>query len=699
MSVRSIKYCALAFISCVLASHAATVSFQDRNYEVSIIPLANNVPAAAGCDLIFVILPTNQKLLCIPSNANERACFDPNVQRFYRLDRSNGLINAFTALNGALINTDGTFFQTRTETPPLNGGTTSSLESYSIPLGINPNITADIAILDDATIAYRSSETKIYEISRDPSSFVKKTTDITDPPLVAPGNVAVDFDIENGTVLMVEPAVNDASNAPLPDRISSYFRDGTKFSEIILDNNPAIPGYLGNASGIAFDVDNGDIYVLDGNHLILFKVLRPSLTAVTPNKGPAAGNITVTVKGQNIPPDAIVFFDNIQATNILVNSSASLTCTVPPHALGSVDVTMTGTGIVVGQPVTLSNAFTYANSPPVAVLQASPNQGPQPLAVSFNTAGSADFDGTLVQRILDFGDGITYTFPADLSVTTATHTYTINGTYTATLTVTDDGGATGKDNQVIVVGTGGVDIVGVLVLRKLSMKIQPPPVLEVPGRIVSTGTTVTGDGTTFLTSFSVGELIVADVPVIQGNPAAGTQRQYQYITAIDSDTSLTIAHNFQPDITSKIPFGRTVRGLNGDQIKITGEIVLPLGITPDTLAGGILTIVINGDQVTPDDLTLGPKAVVKFPQEKFSMRAIKTRGFAPGTYTFTYSRVATNIPNVLPQIVNGRAQIPIVVSLFTPLGRSLSFVKTGANQAVVQVKSGKRSSSISLVRR
>lgn len=614
---RALLLLAALFLS--LGAHAATIQFQQRNYDVSSIPLGNTVPASAGCDLIFVILPSNQKYLCIPTDANERSCFDPNVQRFYRLDRTNSIINGFSAINSTLINLDGTFFQSRTETPALNGNIQSSLESYTIPLDINATFTADIAVLDDATLAYRTSETKIYEISRDATSFTKKTTAITNPPLVAPGNVSVDFDVENGTILMVEPAVNNTSNQPIPDRISSYFRDGTKFDEIILDNNTSIPGYLGNASGIVYDVDNGDIYVLDGNHLLYFKVLRPTLTSVTPNHGPASGNISVQVNGANFPPDAIVFFGGIQASNIVVSSTSIITCTVPAHALGAVDVTVTGTGIVNGQPLTLTNGFSYANVAPIARLSASPNQGNEPLTVMFDITGSQDPDGTLTQRIIDFGDGTNFTFSADLSVVTTTHIYSGNGTYTATLTVTDNSNATAKDSQIIIVGTGGVDITDVLILRTLAMKIAP----------------------------------AAKVP-----PA--------------------------------------------DRIKMTGLVVLPTAVTPSNLAGGNVLISVNAVNVsseTPTALTFNAKGIAAAANEKFTLKLVKTPSAPAGTYSFTYMRTRTSMCAVSAGMTAGRAQIPIVVRISTPLGRALSYVKTGANQAVVQVKSAGSGSTLSLVRK
>lgn len=82
---------------------------------------------------------------------------------------------------------------------------------------------------------------------------------------------------------------------------------------------------------------------------------------------------------------------------------------------------------------------------PTATMTATPSSGIAPLTVAFDSAGSNDVDGTIVDYAWDFGDGGTATGP------TATHTYATPGTYTATLTVTDDDGRTGTDQATITV--------------------------------------------------------------------------------------------------------------------------------------------------------------------------------------------------------------------------------------------------------
>nr|QNO47026.1 hypothetical protein LBHKAHFG_00007 [Methanosarcinales archaeon ANME-2c ERB4] len=85
-----------------------------------------------------------------------------------------------------------------------------------------------------------------------------------------------------------------------------------------------------------------------------------------------------------------------------------------------------------------------ANQPPVAGASASHESGTAPFDVAFTGTGS-DSDGTITSYEWTFGDD------ANSTSQNTTHIYNSSGTYTATLTVTDDDGATGSDSVVITV--------------------------------------------------------------------------------------------------------------------------------------------------------------------------------------------------------------------------------------------------------
>jgi OOP family OmpA-OmpF porin len=120
------------------------------------------------------------------------------------------------------------------------------------------------------------------------------------------------------------------------------------------------------------------------------------------------------------------------------------------------------------------------NQPPTAQMSAEPRSGNPPLQVAFRGTGR-DGDGTITAYRWDFGDGSTS------SDQHATHVYSAPGTYTATLQVTDDDGATGSTSgQIQVSAARAAEPARRIVLRGInfafdSAKIEPEfePVLDV----------------------------------------------------------------------------------------------------------------------------------------------------------------------------------------------------------------------------
>jgi hypothetical protein len=86
-----------------------------------------------------------------------------------------------------------------------------------------------------------------------------------------------------------------------------------------------------------------------------------------------------------------------------------------------------------------------SNRPPTAVMSATPSTGAAPLTATFDGRGSTDPDGTVTSWAWSFGDG------AVGSGALTTHVYSTPGTYTASLTVTDNGGASSRTTGSIVV--------------------------------------------------------------------------------------------------------------------------------------------------------------------------------------------------------------------------------------------------------
>lgn len=86
---------------------------------------------------------------------------------------------------------------------------------------------------------------------------------------------------------------------------------------------------------------------------------------------------------------------------------------------------------------------------PEASFTASPSSGGTPLTAAFNAAASTDPNGTIMTYLWSYGDGSTG------SGVSVLHTYAAEGTYMATLTVTDDEGFSDTTSMLIVVIDGG----------------------------------------------------------------------------------------------------------------------------------------------------------------------------------------------------------------------------------------------------
>lgn len=95
------------------------------------------------------------------------------------------------------------------------------------------------------------------------------------------------------------------------------------------------------------------------------------------------------------------------------------------------------------------SALVVVSAPPpnmAPVANAGPDQTSLSLnPVGFSSAGSSDPDGSIVSFAWNFGDGAT------ASGATASHSFAAPGIYTVTLTVTDNGGLTGRDTTVVTV--------------------------------------------------------------------------------------------------------------------------------------------------------------------------------------------------------------------------------------------------------
>lgn len=88
----------------------------------------------------------------------------------------------------------------------------------------------------------------------------------------------------------------------------------------------------------------------------------PVVFSINPSTGPASGGTTVHIIGTNFAPGASVAIGGLPATDVVVESSASIAAKTPARAAGAADVAVN----VGGRIGTLAGAFTYQpGDPPV----------------------------------------------------------------------------------------------------------------------------------------------------------------------------------------------------------------------------------------------------------------------------------------------------------------------------------------------
>jgi PKD repeat protein len=670
----------LSVLFCAPQSHGATVSFQGQTYTVTTVALGGSVPVAGTSDLILVS-QNNTKLLMLPTDGTLRGDFDPGttaapVQRFYVLNRTSGQIEAFASLDGTLINLDGTFFSTTTQSPAIGS---TPLETISRPLIIpSTAVGTDVAIVDSQTLAYRTdglaaADSALFLITRVVGSTAQQQFTLplrNADPINGNVSVFVAFDALNGSYLLSQLSLDPSLNADTSHRLTSFKSDGTTttISTLVLDNNSAFPNFSGAPVGISVDRSNGTIYLLDATNRQFYVIapLLPSLTSISPSSGSKAGGTTVTISGVNLPLDSAVAFGGVAATNVSVSAAANaITATTPAHAPGAVDVTVTGTGI--SGTLTLAGAFTYVDQPPVANLAATPTTTlASQLTVTFTTAGSMDPDGTLTSRELDFGDGVSFTFPPDLKVVTTIHTYTDPGTYTATLTVRDDQNLADSTSVTIIIGSAG------LTLRSLSFSVSA----DSPAKGVRTKDSLQMKG---------------EIVMPQGTDLDGAQLVVGFVN---------------PDADMRKPLLTDPPAQNALQ-KAALQQLSPDPGAPAQFIGGEYTGEMKGNKFQSGTM-------------KFQIKPLIKPGFPPDTQSFSFSIENAPPPpdpalqTTLREALKGAgvtlltadeikagstqpsvARVLMVMRIETAAGQALQYTKL----AVIDVRASKKNTAISLKRR
>ncbi|NXY93062.1 IPT/TIG domain-containing protein [Streptomyces sp. BR123] len=120
--------------------------------------------------------------------------------------------------------------------------------------------------------------------------------------------------------------------------------------------------------------------------------MPPTINTINPSQGPTTGGTTVTLAGTGMTGSTAVRFGSTNATSFTVNSATQITAVSPPHAAGTVAVTVV-------HPTGTSNSvtFVYAAAQVPVVTDIAPNNGPTSGGTSVTLTGTGFTGATAVR--------------------------------------------------------------------------------------------------------------------------------------------------------------------------------------------------------------------------------------------------------------------------------------------------------------
>lgn len=210
-------------------------------------------------------------------------------------------------------------------------------------------------------------------------------------------------------------------------------------------------------------------------------------------------------------------------------------------------------------------------TPPTAVISSSSATGEAPLSVTFDASGSTASNATLVSYNWDFGDGSQGTGK------TATHTFTIAGTYNAQIRVTDSSGLTDTESTPVIVTAATI------INQKPSASFTATPTQGSSPLTVSfdASASTDTDGTIASFSWNFGD----------GSTGSGKTVQHTYTTAatysailqVTDDKGATstpvsktiVAEEAKPDITLNYEIGELALTNEWVRIKLENTFINP----------------------------------------------------------------------------------------------------------------------------
>jgi YVTN family beta-propeller protein len=409
------------------ASLAALVSLALAGAAVAASPRDVFVPTAGGNHVAyFPVGATSSNSLSVAgahriaiTPDGSKAYVATNTSTVSIIDTATPSVNASsatlpTAGTNIAISPDGT-------TAYVGNGTGASNNVYVIRLSDNHVTTIDNVDEPDL-VALSPDGSKLYVVSfiaaTGPTNSVLRIRNTSDGSMVGNPVVLGDFTtFPNG--IAVAPDGNELYTANTNGTVSAV--------DLTTTPDPTVNTITGfsDASALAITPDGSEVYVTNGSAANVSVIDTATDTVETGTGLPISVGLS----------PAGVFFTPDGDTAYVANSNAA----------GPGPVTVTPIDTATKAPAAGVPVGTFPGDGPMAVAIV-PDQGPTASfsdtpaqagsATSFDASTSSDPESTVASYHWNFGDSAT----ADTSTPTTTHTYATGGSYTVTLTVTDDEG-------------------------------------------------------------------------------------------------------------------------------------------------------------------------------------------------------------------------------------------------------------------
>jgi PKD repeat protein len=230
----------------------------------------------------------------------------------------------------------------------------------------------------------------------------------------------------------------------------------------------------------------------------------------------------------------------------------------------------------VAQHYSLGTSQPPANNPPTASFTSSVTD----LHVAVDASGSADSDGNVASYAWDFGDGTTGTGK------TTSHDYATGNTYTVTLTVTDDDGASGTTASQVTVTAPPVNqppsAAFTSTTNNLAVSVDGTNSADGDGQVVgyawNFGDGATGTGSTTSHTYAGNGTYTVTLTVTDDDGATGN---------VSHD--VTVSAPVGPAVIAKDAFNRTISGGLGTA-DVGGPWTVANGGTRQSVSPGVATL-------------------------------------------------------------------------------------------------------------